>query len=175
MVVLAPPQTLSQCSCFELRIIYEHEHMHSIYKYLISKWCMGMWIAVAVTYRDGFLHSTGCVVSTFTFFCTFLKATGISLGTTLQTVAGFVCAMVIAFEASWLLSVVLFFCFPMLACVGYLQIKLQQGRSAKNKHLMEGSGKIFVEATDQIRTVSSLGMELNFAERYDECLKPAFK
>ena len=103
------------------------------------------------------------------------KATGISLGTTLQTVAGLICAMVISFEASWLLSIVLFFCFPLLASVGYLQTKLQQGRSAKNKHLMEESGKTSVEVIDQIRTVSSLGMELKFSERYNELLKPPFK
>ena len=97
------------------------------------------------------------------------------MGTTLQTVAGSICAMVIAFEASWLLSIVLFFCFPLLVFVGYLQIKLQQGRSAKNKLLMEESGKTSVEAIDQIRTVSSLGMELKFSERYNELLKTPFK
>lgn len=83
--------------------------------------------------------------------------------------------MVIAFEASWLLSIVLFFCFPLLASVGYLQIKLQQGRSSKNKHLMEDSGKTSVEAIDQIRTVSSLGVELKFARHFEELLRPAYK
>ena len=90
-------------------------------------------------------------------------------------VAGLICALVIAFEASWLLSIVLFACFPLLASVGYLQIKLQQGRSAKNKHLMEESGKTSVEVIDQIRTVSSLGMELKFSNQYNELLKAPFK
>ena len=97
------------------------------------------------------------------------------MGASLQTVSGFVCAVVIAFEASWLLSIVLFVCFPLLAAVGYLQIKLQQGRTARNKQLMEDCGRTSVEAIDQIRTVSSLGMELKFSRRYDELLKPPFK
>ena len=109
------------------------------------------------------------------FLIFFSKATGIALGAILQMASGFVIAMVVAVEASWLLSIVLFFCFPLLVSVGYFQIKLQQGRSAKNKLLMEESGRTSVEAIDQIRTISSLGMELKVSKRYDELLKPPFQ
>ena len=102
------------------------------------------------------------------------KATGIGFGSVLQTVAGFICAMVIAFTASWLLSIVLCFAFPLFTSVGFLQIKFQQGRSAKNKLLMEKSGNTSVEAIVQIRTVASLGLELKISERYNELLKAPF-
>ena len=97
------------------------------------------------------------------------------MGTFLQMVSGFAIAMVVAVEASWLLSIVLFFCFPLLVSVGYFQMKFHQGRSAKNKQLMEESGRTSVEAIDQIRTISSLGMELKVSKRYDELLKPPFR
>ena len=144
------------------KILKEPQHITAVYDLLQ---CM----SYTCTVTDLFIAQvvSVCVLS--------LKATGISLGTTLQTLAGFLCAVVISFEASWLLSIVLFFCFPMLATVGYFQIKFQQGRSAKNKLLMEESGRTSVEAIDQIRTVSSLGMQAKLAERYDECLKPPFK
>ena len=105
----------------------------------------------------------------------FSKATGIALGAILQMVSGFLIAMVVAVEASWLLSIVLFFCFPFLVSLGYFQIKHQQGRSAKNKQRMEESGRTSVEAIDQMRTISSLGMELKVSKRYDELLKSPFQ
>ena len=83
--------------------------------------------------------------------------------------------MAIAFVSSWLLSIVLFICFPFLIAVGYVQVKHQQGRLAKNKHLMEESGKTAVEAIDQIRTVASLSAELKFSKQYNECLKLPFR
>ena len=88
---------------------------------------------------------------------------------------GFVTAVVIAFEASWLLAIVLFVCFPFLASVSFLQIRFLRGRSIKNKELMVESGKTATEAIDNIRTVASLGVEDKFYNHYSELLKPPFK
>ena len=97
------------------------------------------------------------------------------MSTILQLLAGFLTALVIAFEATWLLAIVLFGCFPILATVGYLQITLLKGRTAKNKQLMEESGKTTTEAIDNIRTVASLGVEERFSRQYHEQLLPPFK
>ena len=105
----------------------------------------------------------------------FFQATGLRLGTVLQTIAGIITALVIAFEAAWLLTLVLFACFPLLVGVGYLQIRLLKGRSIRNKELTAESGKTANEAIDNIRTVASLGIETKFYDIYNEQLKPPFK
>lgn len=93
----------------------------------------------------------------------------------LQLLAGFIAALIIAFEANWLLAIVLFICFPVLASVGYAQIRLLKGRTARNKELMEESGKTASEAIDNIRTVASLGAEERLHRHYEEQLWPPFR
>ena len=88
---------------------------------------------------------------------------------------GFIAAVVIAFEASWLLAIVLFICFPVLACVGYLQIVLQKGRTVKSKKLFAESGKTAVESIENIRTVVSLGIEDKLHAQYANQIKPPFR
>ena len=103
------------------------------------------------------------------------QATGIRLGTILQTVCGLIAAIVIAFSASWELTFVLMFAFPVLALAGYFQIRLLAGRSHKNKKRMEESGQTAVESIDNIRTVAGLGVEPRFFDRYYNQLKGPFK
>ena len=104
-----------------------------------------------------------------------LQVTGIRFGIILQLVFGFITAMIIAFTASWLLSIVLFIAFPFLAFVGSMQTRLLKGRSIRNKELMSECGQTSTEAIDNVRTVVSLGAEERFIERYDTLLKEPFK
>ena len=87
---------------------------------------------------------------------------------------GFIAALVIAFEASWLLAIVFFICFPVLFGVGYLQIFLQKGRAIKNKQLFAESGKTAVESIENIRTVVSLGIEDKLHSQYSQQIRPPF-
>lgn len=88
---------------------------------------------------------------------------------------GFIAAVIIAFEASWLLAIVLFVCFPALAGVGYIQIALQKGRAIKSKELFAESGKTAVESIENIRTVVSLGIEDKLHARYGQQIEPPFE
>ena len=92
----------------------------------------------------------------------------------LQLAAGLIVALVIALEANWLLGLILFICFPFLATVSFFQIKILQGRTAKNKELMEECGKTASEAIENIRTVASLGVEERLNTYYEEQLWPPF-
>ena len=83
--------------------------------------------------------------------------------------------MIIAFIASWELTLVLMFVFPVLASVSYLQLKFIAGRSAKNKKRQESSGQTAVESIENIRTVAGLGVEDRFFDKYVELLKAPFK
>ena len=97
------------------------------------------------------------------------------MGTILQTIFGFIAAVIIAFTASWELSLVLLLAFPVLATVAFLQMRLLRGKSEKNKRSMEASGKTAVESIDNIRTVASLGVETRFYEMYASQLKGPFQ
>ena len=97
------------------------------------------------------------------------------MGTILQTIFGFIAAVIIAFTASPELSSVLLICFPILAMVGFLQMRLLRGKSEKNKKSLEVSGKTAVESIDNIRTVASLGVETRFYEMYTSQLKGPFQ
>ena len=102
------------------------------------------------------------------------QATGLRLGTVLQTISGILAALIIALEASWLLTLLLFCVFPFFVLLGIAQIKLLQGRSNKNKQLAGESSKTGNEAIDNIRTVASLGIEEDFLCIYQEQLRPPF-
>ena len=109
------------------------------------------------------------------FICQPTQATGLRLGVLLQTIFGFITAVVIAFTASWELTLVLIFCFPVLGAFSYLQIRLLAGRTAKNKKKLEESGKTAVEAIDNVRTVVSLGIEDSLVDKYNGLLQYPFE
>ena len=84
-------------------------------------------------------------------------------------------AVVIAFEASWELTLVLMFCFPVLALSSYFQIRLLRGRAQKNKKRLEESGQTAVESIDNMRTVASLGAEQRLYDKYNSLLEGPFR
>ena len=116
-----------------------------------------------------------CFYGLYSSYLCFVQATGIRLGTIIQTACGLIAATVIAFSASWELTLVLMFAFPVLAVAGYFQIRLLRGRAQKNKKRMEESGQTAVESIDNIRTVAGLGVELRFYNKYSNLLHGPFK
>lgn len=93
----------------------------------------------------------------------------------LQQIFGFVAALAVAFSASWELTLLLVFCFPVLIIVGFFQIRLVSGKAAKNKKGMEAAGQIAVESVDNIRTVVALAIEPRFYDSYKEKIRKPFK
>ena len=89
----------------------------------------------------------------------------------LQQVFGLVAALAVGFSASWELTLVLAFCFPVIFIVGFSQISLMAGNAAKNKKGIEAAGQIAVESMDNIRTVVALAIEPQFCDSYKEELK----
>ena len=84
-------------------------------------------------------------------------------------------AIIIAFSSSWELTLVLIFAFPALGAIGFLQLRQIAGRNARNKKLLEESGKTAVESIDNVRTVVSLGVEEKIVEKYNGLLKYPFE
>ena len=103
------------------------------------------------------------------------QITGIRFGSILQIFGGLVTAIAIGFSASWELTLVLMFAFPVLFLAGYFQIHLLSGRAEENKQSIEESGQIAAESIDNIDTVVSLGIEPQFCSRYENLLHGPFR
>ena len=116
-----------------------------------------------------------CVCVCCVTVCFLLQATGLRLGILLQTIFGLLAAILIAFTASWELTLVLMFCFPVLGTFSFLQIRLLAGRTAKNKKKLEESGKTAVESIENVRTIASLGIQKSLVEKYEGLLQYPFE
>ena len=104
-----------------------------------------------------------------------VQATGIRLGTILQAAFGLVTAVIIAFMASWELSLIMVMVLPILGTVAFFQVRVLAGQAQKNKKRLERSGHTAVESIDSIRTVVGLGAEGKFFNKYRELLKGPFR
>ena len=93
----------------------------------------------------------------------------------MQTIFGLIAAIIIAFEASWELSLLMIVAFPIIGTVAFFQIRLLAGRTQKNKKRLEKSGQTAVESIDNIRTVAGLGVEGRFLDRYRNLLVGPFR
>ena len=103
------------------------------------------------------------------------QATGIKLGFSLQKISAFITAVIIAFVASWELTLVVVFLFPVFATVAKLQRKSVTGRSVENKKRQEASGQTVVESITNIRTVAGLGVEDRFLNKFINLQEESFK
>ena len=104
-----------------------------------------------------------------------MQATGIKLGFSLQKISALITALVIAFEASWELTLVVVFLFPVFAIVAHLQRSSVAGRSVENKKRQESSGQIVVESITNIRTVAGLGVEDKFLTKFTSLQEHSFQ
>ena len=64
----------------------------------------------------------------------------------MQAVAGLSAALGIAFYSTWQLTLVIMGCVPFVFLTGFYQSRHIRGRSAINKRLLEGAGKVNVYA-----------------------------
>ena len=103
------------------------------------------------------------------------QVTGIRLGSVLQLAGGLIAALAVGFSASWELTLVLMFAFPVLFLAAYFQIRLLSGKAQENKRRIEESGQIAAESIDNIDTVASLGIESQFCSRYGNLLNGPFR
>ena len=97
------------------------------------------------------------------------------MGTTMQLLLGVAVAVIVAFEASWQLSLVVVSLMPFVAVAGYFQVHLQRGRAAKNKERFEATGQISTESIENIRTVQAFGLEERRIDTYYTHLRSPVK
>ncbi|XP_050921239.1 ABC transporter B family member 4 isoform X2 [Lathyrus oleraceus] len=98
---------------------------------------------------------------------------GDALGLLVQDISTVITALVISFEASWQLSLIILALIPILLVSGHWQKKYMQGFNINAKKLYEEASQVANDAVGNIRTVSSFCAEEKVMELYQKkCVVP---
>jgi ATP-binding cassette subfamily B (MDR/TAP) protein 1 len=92
------------------------------------------------------------------------------LGITIQSLASFISGMVIAFTASWQLTLVSLGVAPLMMVAGQIQAKFNQGFSANTDDAFKEAGAFIGETVVNMRTVASFGKESVILKSYENKL-----
>nr|XP_054768939.1 ATP-dependent translocase ABCB1-like [Lytechinus pictus] len=129
-----------------------------------------------ITYFDQPSHSTGALATRLSSDASNVKgATGVRLSTVLQSLVTMTAAMAIGFIFGWQLALLIFGCLPLLSATGAIQMKVLQGAQARDRALIEESGKIAAESIENVRTVSALSLEDRMIRNYTEKLEQPYR
>ncbi|KAF2310356.1 hypothetical protein GH714_007963 [Hevea brasiliensis] len=112
-------------------------------------------------------HSSGAIGAKLSADAASVRSlVGDALGLLVQNIATAVAALVIAFEASWQLALIILVMLPLLGLNGYVQMKFIEGFSADTKKMYEEASQIANDAVRSIRTVASFCAEEKVMELY---------
>eukprot|EP00118_Oscarella_pearsei_P021466 m.241042 g.241042 ORF g.241042 m.241042 type:complete len:1331 (+) comp40199_c0_seq19:2286-6278(+) len=121
-------------------------------------------------------HSTGALTTRLAKDASEVKGgLGFRLAVIVQLISTVVAALGISFYYNWQMTLVTLSAMPLLIISGFLQMKALAGHGKDDKERMEESGKVAVEAIDNIRTVAQLGREETFWKNYHDCLEGPYK
>jgi ATP-binding cassette, subfamily B (MDR/TAP), member 1 len=95
---------------------------------------------------------------------------GDTLGLVSLTVATVGAGVIVSFVGCWRLALVVLFMLPLMAGSGYYQMKMMTGFDSGAKKQFAVAGGVAAEAVDNIRTVTSLGVQDVFIDRYEGAL-----
>ncbi|BAT76976.1 hypothetical protein LR48_Vigan01g291400 [Vigna angularis] len=135
----------------------------------IRKMCFEKVVHMEVSWFDEAEHSSGAIGARLSSDSAAVRAlVGDALGLLVQNVATVVGCLVIAFEASWQLALIVLALAPLLGLNGYLQFKFITGFSADTKKLYEEASQVASDAVGSIRTVASFCAEKKVMELYQK-------
>lgn len=92
--------------------------------------------------------------------------TGDLLGVGINVLSAVVCSLIIAFIASWRLTLVILVILPGVVLGGYFEMQASAGFDTGARKEFDSANAIAAEAVDNIGTVRSLGVEDYFLERF---------
>ncbi|KAJ3317345.1 ATP-binding cassette, sub-B (MDR TAP), member 4 [Boothiomyces sp. JEL0866] len=92
--------------------------------------------------------------------------TGPFFGAVVQSIAGVITGLVIAFTSCWQLSLVILGMVPLIGLGGALQMKALVGFGSKSKAAYESASQKASEAIQNIRTIATLNKENFFYDQY---------
>jgi ATP-binding cassette, subfamily B (MDR/TAP), member 1 len=124
-----------------------------------------------IAFFDEAENSVGALTSRLATEATLVKGiTGDSLGVLTLIVSTVTIGLAIAFSACWRLALVVLVMIPLMALGGYIQTKKMSGFDSGSRKEFAKAGAVASEAVDGIRTISSLGIQDLFIDRYGAAL-----
>jgi ATP-binding cassette subfamily B (MDR/TAP) protein 1 len=125
-----------------------------------------------VAWHDLPENSTGSLTTRLsTDAVTVRQALGDRLGLTFQNTASMIAGLVIAFTASWRLTLVVLGSAPLMVIVGSFEVKAMSGFQTETKKSYQASGKVASEAVGMAKTIMWLGLDEYFVQRFGAALE----
>ncbi|XP_065884883.1 ATP-dependent translocase ABCB1-like [Dysidea avara] len=100
-------------------------------------------------------------------------ATGSRFGAVSEMVVGLTTGLVIAFVYGWLVTILILLTLPLLLGALVIQSRLLMGVTGTKKN--DEAENIAYESISNIRTVVSLGLEVKFCKKFEQCIQSPYQ
>ncbi|GAB0497723.1 hypothetical protein MMPV_009060 [Pyropia vietnamensis] len=125
-----------------------------------------------VAFFDATNHSVGALSTQLAAQVPLIKGlTGETTGTILMVLASICTGLVVAFLSCWKVALVTLAFTPGVAAGGALEMRRLTTSDAEVKKAYQGAGAVLSEMVDNIRTVTTLGVQREFLRRFQEKLR----
>ncbi|PON64855.1 ABC transporter [Parasponia andersonii] len=133
----------------------------------IRSLCFEKVVFMEVSWFDEAEHSSGEIGARLSADAASVRGlVGDALGLLVQNTATAVAGLVIAFEANWIMALIVLVLLPLIGVNGYVQTRFLKGFSADAKKMYEEASKVANDAVGSIRTVASFCAEEKVMELY---------
>ncbi|KAI3440973.1 uncharacterized protein J3R85_003014 [Psidium guajava] len=133
----------------------------------IRSMCFEKVVHMEVGWFDEPEHSSGVIGARLSADAATVRAlVGDAIGQIVQNSASAVAGIVIAFVASWQLSLIVLVLLPLIFVTGYIQVKFMKGFSTDAKMMYEEASQVATDAVGSIRTVASFCSEEKIMQLY---------
>ncbi|KAL3517346.1 hypothetical protein ACH5RR_019935 [Cinchona calisaya] len=133
----------------------------------IRSMCFEKVVHMEVGWFDESEHSSGVIGAKLSADAASVRAlVGDALAQLVQDTSSAVAGLVIAFDASWQLALIILAMIPLIGLNGYIQIKFMKGFSADAKMMYEEASQVANDAVGSIRTIASFCAEEKVMELY---------
>ncbi|KAI8003263.1 ABC transporter B family member 11 [Camellia lanceoleosa] len=129
--------------------------------------CFEKLVHMETSWFDEAEHSSGAISARLSGDATLVtNLVGDSLALIVQNVATAIAGLVIAFQANWLLALIILVMVPLIGLNGYIQAKFLSGFSADAKKSFEDASQVAGDAVGSIRTIASFSAEEKVMQLY---------
>ncbi|GMP76087.1 hypothetical protein CsSME_00032910 [Camellia sinensis var. sinensis] len=129
--------------------------------------CFEKLVHMETNWFDEAEHSSGKISARLSGDATLVtNLVGDSLALIVQNAATAIAGLVIAFQANWLLALIILVTVPLIGLNGYMQAKFLNGFSADAKKSFEDASQVAGDAVGSIRTIASFSAEEKVMQLY---------
>ncbi|PSR92445.1 ABC transporter B family member 11 like [Actinidia chinensis var. chinensis] len=129
--------------------------------------CFEKVVHMEISWFDEADHSSGAIGARLSADATLLRGlVGDTLSLVVQNAATAISGLAIAFQANWILALIVLAMVPIMGLNGYIQLKSISGFSADAKKLYEDASQVASDAVGSIRTVASFCAEEKVMQLY---------